>query len=87
MIDLDTAKYHLRVFGTAEDAQIERLIGLAQAIVDDYIREASIGNAEKVTDAAVLLVLGELYLNREADADPLSESVRRLLERQRPVSV
>lgn len=39
--------------------------------------------AASVADAATLLVLGELYANRESPSDPLSKSVKALLERLR----
>lgn len=40
-------------------------------------------NASAIADAAVLMVLGELYMNREAGCDPLSPSVRVFLSHLR----
>ncbi len=37
----------------------------------------------EIADAATLLVLGELYANRESSSDPLSPSVKTILERLR----
>lgn len=85
MITLDEAKRHLRVDHTDEDSDITLKLRLAVAIVEDYIGEnpSWTNNAHDLVDAATLLVLGELYTNREAGADPLSPTVRTILERLR----
>lgn len=85
MITLDEAKRHLRVDHTDEDSDITLKLRLAVAIVEDYIGldETRPASASDVMDAAILLVLGELYANREAGADPLSPTVRTILERLR----
>lgn len=85
MITLDEAKRHLRVDHTDEDADISLKLKLAGAIVQDYIGVNSTMSAfsEDVADAATLSALGELYANREAGADPLSPSVKAILERLR----
>lgn len=84
MITLAEAKAHLRIDHDDENADIELRLRMARAIVADYISADSTSrtNAD-VEDAATLLVLGELYANREASADPLSPTVRGLLERLR----
>lgn len=83
MISLATAKYHLRIDGAEHDAEIEQKLMLASAIVSDYIGSNNQSNGD-IEDAAVMLVLGELWLNRESStADVLSPAVRSLLERQR----
>lgn len=83
MISLDNARYHLRIDGTEHDAEIEQKLMLAAAIVSDYIGNNSQSNGD-IEDAAIMLVLGELWLNRESStADVLSPAVRSLLERQR----
>ena len=64
---------------------------LYQGVVfEDYATEAEFEAAyakadqrNNVADAAVLLVLGELYASREAQADPLSPTVKIILERLR----
>ena len=85
MIDLEAAKSHLRVYDSNEDADITLKLTLAAAIVCEYIGFNSPVSVyyEKIADAATLLVLGELYANREASSDPLSPSVRLILERIR----
>lgn len=86
MITFADAKSHLRVDHTAEDADIQLKLRLAGAIVQNYLgaaSDAAINIAEEIIDAATLLVLGELYANRESGADPLSPSVRTILERLR----
>jgi len=83
MTTLDQARYHLRIDGTEHDPEIEQKLMLARAIVSDYIGKNSQSNGD-IEDAAVMLVLGELWLNRESSsADVLSPTVRSLLERQR----
>lgn len=83
MISLDAARYHLRIDGTEHDPEIEKKLVLASAIVADYIGRNSQSNSD-IEDAAVMLILGELWLNRESSsADVLSPAVRSLLERQR----
>lgn len=85
MITLEQAKVHLRIDGNHEDADIEARLSMASAIVCDYVslQGGDAANGPGVMDAAVLLVLGELYANREAHADPISPTVRALLQRQR----
>lgn len=83
MISLDNARYHLRIDGTEHDPEIEQKLMLARAIVADYIGSNNQSNGD-IEEAAVMLVLGELWLNRESSsADVLSPAVRSLLERQR----
>lgn len=80
MITLDQAKVHLRVDHDSEDAYIQTQLDAAQDIVRDYLNGIVVSQANfRIIDAAVLLVLGELYANREALADPLSPSVKRFL--------
>jgi len=85
MITLDEAKRHLRVDHADEDADITLKLKFAGAIVLDFIGENSTATtySEDVIDAATLSVLGELYANREASADPLSPSVKAVLARLR----
>lgn len=95
MITLVQAKQHLRIDHSGEDADITIRLRMAQAIVaahlnggsysaDRYLADPAaqaLGDlATDVQDAATLLVLGELYANREAAAsDPLSPTVRGIL--------
>lgn len=83
MTTLDEARYHLRIDSTEYDAEIGQKLALAEAIVADYIGQNTQLDAY-VSAAAVMLVLGELWLNRESSsADVLSPAVRSLLERQK----
>lgn len=82
MITLDQARYHLRIDGTDTDAELQSKLDMALAIVADYVGDASY--SLDVERAAALLVLGELWMNRESStADVLSNAVRVLLERAR----
>lgn len=85
MIELEQAKTHLRVDHNAEDADIAIKLKIARAIVDDFIGASSpvTPQSEDIIDAATFLVLGELYVNRESGANPLSPSVKAMLERLR----
>lgn len=104
MIGLNAAKWHLRIDGTADDAELDAKINMATAIVRQYIGDlrgdhlrdpADLDDLKSVAaagidarrlrhqeaiDAAILLVLGELWANREAGtSNPLSDSVRLIL--------
>ena len=74
IVSLADAKTHLRVDGSAEDGFIELLLGAAEDAVARYLNrpvpwrdtdgtETPVPAAVKV---AVLLILGDLYANREA---------------------
>lgn len=94
IISQQEAKQHLRVTSTHSDDDIELKILAASAILLNYIKidvDASPlsvpwGEADPPWDikASCMLILGELYMNREAkDADVLSPAVRSLLHRYR----
>lgn len=86
MITLDQARYHLRIDGTEFDAELQARLTMAAAIVADYVGDASY--SYDVENAAILLVLGELWMNRESStADVLSSAVRALLERARTLAL
>ncbi len=101
MIDLDAAKYHLRVDNDDFNDEVLLKLRMADAIVttylaqqdapttiklQDYVSDAArdvlaevLTVTEAARDAAVLLILGELWVNREANSAPLSTNVRELL--------
>jgi hypothetical protein len=95
LVTLEQAKTHLRVDGADSDVEIGGLILEASSIVMDYLKkevpiEWNAPDAEVpgtgvpgVVQAATLLVIGELFRNREAGADPISPGVESLLRRQR----
>lgn len=92
LITLEEARRHLQMDHTESDPEIADLAEEASLLVLDYLKkpddswqdeEGRPVDVPGVVVVAVKLVLGELYKNREADSDPLSERVMRLLERQR----
>lgn len=90
LVDLQTAREHLRVDDTVEDYIIQNFIISASSIVTDYLKvvpdwwDTSPLEIPGVVRSATLLVLGELYLNRESStADVLSPAVYALLHRLR----
>ena len=88
LISLEQAKQHLQIDFPDLDADITSLAEEASAVVlaylgvpttewqDDQGRPAGVPGPVVV---AVKLVLGELFKNREAAADPISPGVVRLL--------
>lgn len=97
-VTLSQAKAHLRIAesNTAHDTDVTMKIEMASEIVLDYLKKPSIPTewligspqttiaAPALIQAATLLVLGELFMNREASVtDVLSPAVQSLLERHR----
>lgn len=95
LVDMTRAQLHVRnLFEDQDDLSFK--LSAASAIVMDYLKMKSVpeswmSNTSPITydvpfniQAATLLVLGELYENREASSsNPLSETVMLLLERYR----
>lgn len=90
------AKDHLRIVTTDDDDDIDLKLSAASEIVMDYIKKKDvpedwISDHSPITydipfpiKAATLLVLSELFENREAQISlPISPSVEALLERFR----
>lgn len=70
MITLQQAKLHLRVDHDEEDTAIQAMIDAAEAAALDYLNLAGfIGDTPAPVAAAVLLQVGDLYANRERQAD------------------
>lgn len=95
LVTLEEAKRHLHITDANADADVTSKIAEASAIVLRYYKHLEppmewwIGspptgyNAPDDFKAAVLLVLSELYFNREAsNNEALSETVRNLIPRQ-----
>lgn len=95
-LTLAQARDHLRTDPDADDdADIQMNLDAAKAIVSDFLRRPvpwfnAVGETVPVPEsvvAATKLILGELYENREAGANPLSVGVRSLLWPHRNVRV
>ena len=70
MLTLNETKMHLRVDHNAEDLLINSLMQAATAAACDYLNVASLDNtAPAPVKSAALLLVGDLYANREAQAD------------------
>lgn len=82
LVTLETAKAHLRVIGDAHDGDIELKIRAASRIVIDHLDLDPFPwteeNLPESVRAAVLLVLGALFENREG-GDPLGVAAVNLL--------
>lgn len=99
LVELDAAKNHLRVDGASEDATILVLIAAASEVILDYLKmdiptetspDTSIlqlwdtGVVPGAVQSATLLLLGDLYENREGSkVDILSSAVKALLHPHR----
>lgn len=85
------AKQRLRVDFSDDDTLIEALLEEATDIVVGYIKNPDHGwDAQTVPGrikAAILLVTGSLYENRDATGEVLTEGVRALLHRDRDPSL
>ena len=71
MLTLEEAKLHLRVDADHEDAAIAAMIEAAEAATADYLNaSAPLDNtAAAPIKAATLLLVADLYENREAQSD------------------
>lgn len=93
LVSIEEAKQHLRILHDESDADIEMKLAAASAIVLRYHKQDAvpaewlIGSPFEISPphdikASVLLVLSELYENREAGiANPLSDAVKSLIPR------
>lgn len=92
LVTLEAAKAHLRLDDADQDQEVATRIGDASDIIIDYLKRPEHGWTEASVPgqvrAAVLLVLGALWVNRDAvgdaaDMDPISPAVVSLLRRMR----
>jgi hypothetical protein len=94
LVTLEVAKDHLKPPGDIDDVRIERLIDEASAVVLQHLKlefdayQNTDGSPDPLlvppnVRAAMLLVLGTLYDNADAAADPLSAGVKALLHSRR----
>ncbi len=90
LVTLAEAKEHLRVLHDDEDTLIEAQADAATDIVLDYIERPgpidgpawTQGTVPPLVRAAILLVLGSLYADREG-GEPISMAVASILRRYR----
>lgn len=81
MISVIEAKEHLRIEHDLEDGLIEGLIVAATAAVMDHL-DQELDPLPAPVRAAILLLVGDLYANRESQADRqlfANETFERLL--------
>lgn len=79
MLNLEETKLHLRVDGDEENSLIQSLMLTATAAVLDHLNVGEVNPYEGVfphpVRAAGLLLVGDLYANREAQTDrPLTDN-------------
>lgn len=92
-ITLDEAKLHLRVDSTEEDTYISGLIDAATAAAADYLGVDLSTDLPTPVRAAILLQVGDLYANREAQGQGTASqyfqnpTYERLLNPYRALSV
>lgn len=65
MISLAEAKIHLRVVGDQDNDDIQQKITAADALIRDYLGFTAEQTAPAPVQAACLLLVGDLYENRE----------------------
>lgn len=97
LVTLFQVKEHLRVTIDDEDADLQGKLEMASAIILDFLKLSGLPDAwngesddspgtgvPPLVQSATLLVVGELYKNREASAaDLLSPGIKDLLRRYR----
>lgn len=94
LVTLNQAKSHLNETSSYFDQQIDMNIWGASAIMLDYLK-VDLGSPEQLPwptvpyeiQAAVLLMVGTLFRQRETDADVLSEPIKALVHRHRNMTM
>ena len=70
LLTLDEAKLHCRIDHNDEDALLGALIATATTAVADYLNVTTVDStAAAPVKSAALLLVGDLYANREAQGD------------------
>lgn len=102
IVPLDVAKEHLRVTGTAHDADIQRKLDAAIAAILDYLDDAAdpdwtAATLPTIVETAMLMYLTHLYEHRGDDMSPSASgttpdedvwaAIRRLLARTRDQAI
>lgn len=88
LVDVDTAKRHLRITDTADDADVEDKVTQASGIVADYCKRdlsafAVDGSSHDELPAPIKAAVLEALKALHDGGDPLNEIVKALLHRQR----
>lgn len=74
MVTLEEARNHIRVDTDEDDAAILAMIDAAETAALDYLNLDELPDAAPV-QAAVLMLVGSLYMNRESQSDrPIVEN-------------
>ena len=90
MPDLFAVKDHLRIESSDEDTLLQSYLDAATASVADYLGQPLPDPIPAPVEAAILLRVGDLYENREAQTDrPLhgNQTFDRLLQPYRVMSL
>ena len=70
LLTLDEAKLHCRIDHNDEDSLLGALIATATTAVADYLNVTTVDStAAAPVKSAALLLVGDLYANREAQGD------------------
>lgn len=87
LVKTEEAKTRLRIDFADDDALVAELVSEATDIIIDYLKKPDHGWTEETVPyrvkAAILLVTGSLYENREAGEEVLTSNVRDLIHRDR----
>lgn len=81
VVSLAEAKAHLRITDTSEDTILQLYINAAHDYIANYLNNANFQDAPSIK-AAALLLIGDLFENREAQSDRVlneNKAVVRLL--------
>ena len=79
LLTLDEAKLHCRIDHNDEDSLLGALIATATTAVADYLNVTTVDStAAAPVKSAALLLVGDLYANREAQATGSSTRTRLL---------
>lgn len=93
LVELEDAKTRVRIDDSDSDEDVEAMIDQASDILIDYLKKPDHGwtaaTAPPRIQAAVLLIVGRLYLDREGQLEGgiLSETVKALVHRDRDPAI
>lgn len=85
LVSIEAAKVHLKIDSDDDDADVADKLLQAEAVIIDYIKRPDHGWTDQtvpgVVSAAILLMLGQLYKDRENAT--ITQSIKNLLMRSR----